>query len=266
MDRKAFYNAVRVPLFGGALSQLQVDNLEAVFGAAFALAPGMTRRQLAYVLATGWWESGGKFVPREENLNYTTAARIRAVWPSRFKSDAAAKPYVRKPQELAEKVYGNRKDLGNDQPGDGWLYRGRGLAQLTGKGRYRVFGVDPATAMRPEESAKILVRGLFEGLFTGRRISKFVDGARTDWVNARRCVNADVKKHGQRIADIAAKFDFALSVAGFGLGETVEQALDTPASPPAAPAGGDKPVSAPDAPANWFAALVALILRLFGRN
>ena len=71
----------------------------------------------------------------EESLYYTSTARLRAVWPSRFKSDAAAAPYVRQPEKLANFTYGGR--LGNKLPGDGWNFRGSGCPHLTGRANYQ---------------------------------------------------------------------------------------------------------------------------------
>lgn len=92
-----------------------------------------TPRRIRHFMAHHHHESGG-FRRLEENLNYS-APRLRQVWPSRFPSDAVAARYARNPRALAEKVYGGR--MGNERPGDGWLYRGGGFNQLTGANNYR---------------------------------------------------------------------------------------------------------------------------------
>lgn len=79
------------------------------------------------------------FSKTEENLNYTTAERIKEVWPSRFATIAEAAQFVKNPQALANKVYGTRSDLGNQGGNDGWLYRGSALPSLTGKANFRDF-------------------------------------------------------------------------------------------------------------------------------
>lgn len=78
-------------------------------------------------------ESRG-FTAFEENLSYS-AERLVKVWPNRFPTLKSALPYARNPEALANKVYMFR--MGNDEPGDGWKYRGRG-PQLTGKENYEL--------------------------------------------------------------------------------------------------------------------------------
>jgi predicted chitinase len=43
-------------------------------------------------------------------------------------------------EQIFNVVYGDRSDLGNDQEGDGFKYRGRGPIQLTGKDNYKRIG------------------------------------------------------------------------------------------------------------------------------
>lgn len=94
--------------------------------------------ELAMWLAQLSVESGG-FVRLEENLSYS-AERLVAVWPKRFPNLAVATPYMHNPRALAEKVYGGRADLGNNEIGDGWRFRGRGYIQTTGRANYGLTG------------------------------------------------------------------------------------------------------------------------------
>ena len=249
----AFFAAMRASLFGGSLTQSQVNGMNAVV-TAFAKYGDGDRRKLAYALATKFHEVGPAMEPKVENLNYTSATRIRQVWPSRFKTIADAVPYVRAPQKLANKVYGGREDLGNDKPNDGWTYRGRGDSQITGKANYAKFGkllgLDlvgaPDLVLKVDVAAAILVLGLVRGLFTGRKLA---DGV-PDCVAARETVNADGKANGAKIGRYADAFDAALRAA------PVVPAAPTPASP-------TSPAPTPSK-TNWMAALIAAVLSLLG--
>jgi putative chitinase len=74
-----------------------------------------------------------------ENLDYRAATLMR-VWPKRFPTLAKAQAYEHDPEKLANYVYASRLGNGDEDSGEGYRYRGRGLIQLTGKGNYRAAG------------------------------------------------------------------------------------------------------------------------------
>jgi len=94
---------------------------------------------LAAFLAQAAHESA-EFAARRENMNYS-AERIVAVWPKRFPTREDALPYAHDPESLASHVYANRNGNGDEASGDGWIYRGGGYFQLTGRGNYRRCGI-----------------------------------------------------------------------------------------------------------------------------
>lgn len=203
MNRAKFYAAL------GKHSQEKVNGMEAVLNEAEKRRAPLTLA--AYALATAHHETGATFAPITENLNYTTVARIRKVWPSRFKSDAAAQPYVKNPKGLANLVYGGR--LGNTEPNDGWLFRGRGLAQITGRANYAKWDLTarPDDALKLPVAARVLFDGLQYGMFTGKKVSDF-----KDYKSMRATVNADGQLNGATIAGYAEMYERALREAGYG--------------------------------------------------
>lgn len=76
------------------------------------------------------------FKTLQENLHYS-ANGLKAVWGSRFPNDEIANRYANKPDMIANKVYANRMGNGDEESGDGWKYRGRGVIQCTGKDLYK---------------------------------------------------------------------------------------------------------------------------------
>jgi len=96
-----------------------------------------TPLRIAHFLAQVLHESGLMQVV-EENLNYS-ANRLLAVFPKYF-SPAEARAHAGNPQRIGNRVYAGRNGNGNEQSGDGYRYRGRGLIQLTGKAKYRELG------------------------------------------------------------------------------------------------------------------------------
>jgi len=104
----------------------------------FAAAGVTTPLRLAHFLAQILEETGGLVITTESG-NYS-AERMCEVWPGRFHSIAAAEPYAHNAEKLFNQVYANRMGNGPPSSGDGFLYRGRGILQTTGREAYRKYG------------------------------------------------------------------------------------------------------------------------------
>jgi putative chitinase len=111
-----------------ALLQGIIDTADDVF-AKFQMADN--RLRIAHFMAQITAETGGG-VEIVENMNYSAEGLMRT-WPHRFDADKAER-FAHNPEMIGDEVYGGR--MGNDQPGDGYRYRGQGLLQTTGKGLY----------------------------------------------------------------------------------------------------------------------------------
>jgi putative chitinase len=96
-----------------------------------------TPLRLAHFLSQTSHETGG-FKAFSENLNYG-AKGLLSIFKKYFKTIEKAKAYERKPEKIANLVYGNRMGNGPESSGDGWKYRGRGALQTTGKFNYQDF-------------------------------------------------------------------------------------------------------------------------------
>ena len=133
--------------------------------------------EIAYAIATAAHETGWTFLPITER---------------------GARSYFRKYEPNTQ----IGQNLGNTQPGDGYLFRGRGYVQLTGRINYRKFGIEnsPDDALQHATALRIMIEGMTRGDFTGRRLSQyFRNKTKTPgWVNARQVINGL-----DRAADIA---------------------------------------------------------------
>lgn len=98
---------------------------------------GFSPERAAHFFGQTAHETGG-FRIFSENLNYS-ADGLMATFKKYFPTRELAEEYQRQPERIANRVYGGRMGNGDEYSGEGWLYRGRGALQLTGKNNYQEF-------------------------------------------------------------------------------------------------------------------------------
>lgn len=163
-------------------------------------ANDLLRNQAAYVLATAYHESAHSMKPVREY---------------------GGEAYLRK-----KKYY---------------PFVGMGYVQLTWKANYekasRKLGVDfvtnPKLLLKAEYAAKILVVGMLEGWFTGRKLADYVTLYKSDFVNARRIING--MDRAADIAELAKQYDALLKAEGYGGAPAAIPPTIPPTIPPAQP-------------------------------
>lgn len=141
-----------------------------------------TPNRIAGFMAQCAHESGD-FTTLEENLNYSEKA-LNGVFSRYFgKGKRNAKDYARDPKKIANYVYqdefrSKRGALGNTNAGDGWLFRGRGIKQLTGRNNYTAFA--KTVGMSAEEAAEYVAtpKGALESacwFWATNKLERFAD-------------------------------------------------------------------------------------------
>ncbi|MBZ9874974.1 carboxypeptidase [Mesorhizobium sp. BR1-1-9] len=160
-------------------------------------AEGLLRNQAAYVLATAWHESGHTMQPIHER-------------------GAVSYFYKYEPGT----AIGRR--LGNTTKGDGYLFRGRGFVQITGRRNYQFssgklgadFVANPDLVLDPNHAKDIIVLGMREGWFSGKKLADYVTLQASNFAGARRIINGT--ERATLIAGYASQYDAALKAAGYG--------------------------------------------------
>jgi putative chitinase len=155
------------------------------------------------------------FTALEENLNYKEETLLK-VFPRYFGAAPKrnAKEYALNPEKIANYVYMDEfrtSKMGNVKPGDGWLFRGRGLKQLTGRENYTNFG--KSVGMTAEEAAVYVAteKGAIESacwFWNAKKLNTIADSG--DIVKMTKVINGgDIG-----LADRQKRWEGALAVLG----------------------------------------------------
>lgn len=204
----AFYNFLRADkMLGPKITASEYEGCKALISAMHEAEWPLS--WCAYGLATAYHETAGTMQPIKE---YGGNAYFRRMYDIEGERPAKA------------------KELGNTVPGDGILYPGRGYPQTTGKANYRKAtlklreaGIDvdlvanPDLMLRPDIAAFVMISGMEEGWFTGKKLADYLPGSGPatlkQFRESRRIING--LDRADDIADYAIRFQKALSAGGW---------------------------------------------------
>ncbi len=96
----------------------------------------LTKEETAHFFGQTAHETGG-YNAFTENLNYSAKGLLTTF--KKYFNETTAQEYARQPEKIASRVYANRMGNGNEASKEGWIFRGRGALQTTGKGNYKAF-------------------------------------------------------------------------------------------------------------------------------
>ena len=177
-----FFDVIRAGLFGGSLSQGQVDGHNIIGNVCSVAGLDPVLEQSAYILATVYHETAQTMQPIEEYGGWNTRY---APWFGRG--------YV---QLTWEENYKRQQD------------KLHAIEQVhIYKIPYQVHD-DWNLALVPSTSAIITVGGMRDGDFTGKKLNDYIKPGSVDYVDARRIVNGTDR--AEQIAVYAREYELAL--------------------------------------------------------
>ena len=134
----------------------------------------------AAIMAQVGHESGN-FTTLSENLNYK-APTLMKLFPKKFAGEQDAQAVAAGgPEKVAERLYAGRMGNAPEGSGEGFMYRGRGFVQLTGKQNYTKFGFasNPDAVSEPANAASTAIKYMlgYKGDWSDiTKVTKFVNG------------------------------------------------------------------------------------------
>jgi len=116
----------------------EILTMDRLFPNTFSRLPALKiTLRLCHFLSQCAHESGN-FQHTEENLNYA-AHDLKRLFLKYFPTHEMQHFYAHQPEKIGSRVYANRMGNGDEASTEGFMFRGRGYLQLTGKENYAAF-------------------------------------------------------------------------------------------------------------------------------